>query len=376
MRVILSFWGDLKSLTIESAKAIGTGVELLSEVAEEANKASQRLLAETRIARLEKELATLAEGPGSDPVRAEKCGQLLRLYDELEKLGGGVSDTDIAARKKLISQDLSRQTVRRLLALIESLEKSIAKSRFSLPVQEISQKQRLLSQIDALLVQLNRGSQGDMAESFFAKKKAILADIAHLESLRATEEVSHYSSGGQFSYIEKYDGRRHGFSRYWYESGYLKLQIKYDNGQIYGPLSFWREDGSILFRGERLANSNLKLTGYLRNGGRVFQGELGQNGYCNIWFAGVVYAGRMKIENGRVQKLGFLFRLFFNFLFWRSYWRIFRSEGGPALMDETLQVIRQFDAFVGDLSLLAMGQDPTRAKTVAGKTRVAMGLNS
>lgn len=372
----MSFWGDLKSLTIESAKAIGTGVELLSEVAEEANKASQRLLAETRIARLEKELATLAEGPGSDPVRAEKCGQLLRLYDELEKLGGGVSDTDIAARKKLISQDLSRQTVRRLLALIESLEKSIAKSRFSLPVQEISQKQRLLSQIDALLVQLNRGSQGGMAESFFAKKKAILADIAHLESLRATEEVSHYSSGGQFSYIEKYDGRRHGCSRYWYESGYLKLQIKYDNGQIYGPLSFWREDGSILFRGERLANSNLKLTGYLRNGGRVFQGELGQTGYCNIWFAGVVNAGRMKIENGRVQKLGFLFRLFFNFLFWRSYWRIFRSEGGPALMDETLQVIRQFDAFVGDLSLLAMGQDPTRAKTVAGKTRVAMGLNS
>ena len=153
----MSFWGDLKKLTAESAKAIGTGVELLSEVAEEANKASERLLAETRVARLEKELAALAEGPGSDPVRAEKCGQLLRLYDELAALGSGTSDVDIVAKKGLISQDLSRQSARKLLGLIESLEQSIAKSRFSLPVQEINQKRGLLAQIDALLVQLESG---------------------------------------------------------------------------------------------------------------------------------------------------------------------------------------------------------------------------
>lgn len=36
---------------------------------------------------------------------------------------------------------------------------------------------------------------------------------------------------------------------------------------------------------------------------------------------------------------------------------IYRSEGGPALMEETLQVIRQFDRFADDLSLLTMGQD-------------------
>ena len=372
----MSFWGDLKKLTAESAKAIGTGVELLSEVAEEANKASERLLAETRVARLEKELAALAEGPGSDPVRAEKCGQLLRLYDELAALGSGTSDVDIVAKKGLISQDLSRQSARKLLGLIESLEQSIAKSRFSLPVQEINQKRGLLAQIDALLVQLESGDQAGMAGRFFARKKALLADIAKLEWLRATEEVSYFSSGVQFSRIGKYDGKRHGRSEYWYESGGVKLQMEYAHGQICGPIFCWREDRSVLFEGKRLPYSNLELTGYLRNGARVFQGELGPNGYCDLWFAGAVHAGSVWIENGRVRKLGFLARLMFSFSFWRAYWRLYRTEGGPTLMDETLQVIRQFDRFADDLSLLAMGQDPARATTVAGKTMTVMGLDS
>ena len=372
----MSFWRDLKKLTVESAKAIGTGVEFLSEVAEEANKASEKLLAETRVARLEKELAALAEGPGSDPVRAERCGQLLRLYDEVVALGGGTSDVDIAAKKELISQDLSRQAARKLLGLIGSLEESIAKSYFSLSVQEINQKRGLLAQIDALLVQLEIGDQAGMAGSFFARKKALLADIAQLESLRTTEEVRYFTSGVQFSRIEKYDAKRHGRSQYWYESGGVKLKMEYAHGQICGPISFWREDGSLLFEGKGLPYSNLELTGYLRNGARVFQGELGPNGYCDIWFAGAVHAGRVRIENGRVRKLGFLVRLMFSFSFWRAYWRLYRSKGGPALMDENLQVIRQFDRFASDLSLLAMGQDPARAATVAGKTRMVMGLDS
>lgn len=361
---------------MESAKAIGTGVELLSEVAEEATKASARLLAETRVARLEKEIDALGEGLGSDPMRAEKCGQLLSLYDEMVALVGCASAVDIVAKKELVYQDLSRQSARKLLGQIESLEKTIAKSHFSLPVQEIDQKRGLLALIDALLVQLDNGDQAGMAGSFFARKKTVLADIALLESLRATEEVSCFSSGVQFSRIEKYDGMRHGRSEYWHESGGLKLQMEYAYAQISGPISCWREDGSVLFEGKRLPNSNLELTGYLVNGARVFQGELGPNGYCDIWFAGAVHAGSLRIENGRVRKLGFLVRLMFSFPFWRAYWRLYRSVDGPELMDGTLQVIRQFERFADDLSRLAMGQDPASATTAAWKTRTAMGLDS
>lgn len=372
----MSFLGDLKTLTVESAKAIGAGVELLSEFAEEASKASERLLTQTRVARLEKELSALAEGPRYDQERAEKCGQLLTLYDELAALFGSTSDADIAARKNIIFNDLSRQSTRKLLGRIETLEQSVARSHFSLPIQEITQKRDLLTQIDALLVQLERGDRAGLAGSFFAKKNALITDIAQLESLRATEEVSYFSSGVLFSRIEKYDGKRHGCSEYWYEGGCVKLKMKYAHGQISGPIFYWREDKSVLFEGRRLPYSNLELTGYLRNGARVFQGELGPSGYYDLWFAGAAHAGRVRIENGQVRKLGFITRLMFNYSFWRTYLRLYRSEGGPTLMEETLEVIQQFDRFADDLSQLAVGQDPPRTKTVPRNTRTLMGLGS
>lgn len=342
----MPFWRDLKKIGVSSVKAVSNGVELLGALADEAERVSHAKVLRGRGERLERELALLQPDPGGNQLKGEKIRELLAVYDELIEVTADSPDQAVVSRKARLVAQLRQDAAQRLAAEIAELELSIAGTSFSLPIEEIRRKRTLMGKLDTLHAQLDEGVERKRVSD---KRQKLVEDIARLETLRASAEVTEFPSGSIASRIERYDGVRHGVSEYWYANGQLRLRLPFVRGRVYGRIGCWREDGSLLFEGVRNADG-AQLTGYLRNGARALYGEFASGGHLDLWLDGKVYAGRLWVDQGQVSKSGFLLGLLCKPRVWHALWKARRPGSARDVLNESIAVMDQFANFNQELA--------------------------
>ena len=338
----MSFWGDIKRASSATVGALNSAVEAAADAAEILDGSVKVVAVRSRIMRLEGELERSDLGSLSSFELAEKREELLLKYEELARFVAGVDSEEALLKKARLLSEMRDESSENLVDSINSVLSRIDLTDFSLPVDEIRERKVLLGDIDRLIGILKLSDSRDLIGWARQLRETIVAKIGLLEKRRKVEFHGEYPSGVRLCCVERYDGRPHGVSRYWYESGVLKTEANFSQGVLCGRSKHWCEDGSLMvdscFDPGRGAS---EVSVFLKDGSRIVHAEFSKGvGFADVWLWDGTYAGRAYKHGDGFGRPGFILRVLLKPKVWGALWRA-RKEGfyrqGIEYMDDVIE---------------------------------------
>src|SRR5690606_980491 len=308
-----------------------------------------------RIRRLELELDLPSSQVLSPQDRTAKRQEIRQCCNQIIALEGSRSASAILAKRNNLDALITKQSIDNVVAEINRL-KGEGKSRtFPLAIDAIRHQQQLLLHLDRLLSLLGADGDSRWKERINQLRDEANGKIADLEPQRCTQDEGRYPTGTRKSLVRMRDGRRQGSSEYWYESGATRIKAHFLAGKLYGESKCWREDGSLCAVLDVPAiGEPVRWTLCLEEGQKISAFQFGDNdGHGDIWLWNGVYAGRVGIRNGRVRKVGFIFRLLGNLKFWSACFKAMRKPEEWILMEKMVDTLSQGSGFFDELLVLA-----------------------
>ncbi|NVK41169.1 MAG: hypothetical protein HWE39_07985 [Oceanospirillaceae bacterium] len=325
----MSFFGDLKTITTSSVKAVGGVAEVLAEGADIFEKSATWAALTMKAGRLERAIERQCQNGASS-------GELETLWRELSEhhkaLWEGASSEErgeIDSKRKKLRALISDASIAELEHEVEQQKHRISNTAYRLPLLEIAALISLQSTLNRLLSQIDKRGKTERAAELRLESKSLDSRIAELELKRDELETELYADGSVKRYLEKRDGRLHGQVQAWYPSGKPEYRIAFIEGDFVGRAEYWREDGSLLCEIERDAAGLSQHCVWLPDGQKAAAGEIENDcGYLSMWLYDGYCLGRLRLQEGRAQRYRFMAKLFFKPGFWLRLFRASRSEDG------------------------------------------------
>lgn len=242
----MGFWSDTGKILSATGNALSEGAELLAQGASELERATHRMLLESRIKLMEFERAELEED-WFEASNADRYQELLNTYAEL--IRDYPRDSTASARAQLdqIHSDRKLLTVNKQVKGITELNDRVKSTNYRLAIDAISARKRLVGMLEELI---RTGSSDDEHKRLLERSRTRIAElkteISDLEPRRKTIEINKYPSGANKAKVERFDGKLNGTCERWYQNGNTHWNIPFSAGQIVGTVTHWREDGSRL----------------------------------------------------------------------------------------------------------------------------------
>ena len=257
----MGFWSDTGKALSATGSALSEGMELLAQGATELERATHRMLLESRI-KLYESGRTRAGETWFEKSNEDQHQELLDTYAEL--LRDYPAESTVPARTQLDQLHAARRSlaVSNQVKGITGLSDRVKSTNYRLAIDAIIARTRLIGMLEELgRLASNDKKHGGLLERSSTRIVELKNEIRELEPKRRTVEMTKYSSGANKIKIERFDGKLSGTYERWYQNGVRCWAIPFSAGQIVGQVWYWLEDGSPLFEAE-FADEMKSLKGY------------------------------------------------------------------------------------------------------------------
>lgn len=350
----MSFFGDLKNITKASFKAVGDGVELFAELAEDVSQSSEKILISSRLDRAEKDFVqnSLNNAPESEIKRS--WNEFNEHYNKLIPRSSEEERQALVGRRQKLEARLDQSSMKRLKNEIDTLTNSIKNQKFGRPVDEIQALNRKKAMCSRLVELCQRSREEQLKASALAAIREIEAQVAELETQRDEVVLETRDEESVKRRSHKRDGELNGKTEAFCPDGSKRFTANFVDGQFEGSAEYWRDDGSLAFRINRGASGRSKHMLYLPAGQKIVECLLsGANGTASVWFWDGYFIAKAKLVGGRANKAVLLLKAVLKPGVWVRLWRA-KSDASDATnlrnMEETLVI---WDGFLSELKELA-----------------------
>lgn len=301
----MSFFGNVKNISVSTAKAINNGIELLNDLADEAQKSSELLLIKTKASNLEKDINHLIIN-SSDPKEInEKRKTLSKKYHEIIDKTLAPERDEYVIKNKSIKKEITLSHIGEIEKIANSKEQALSVHKSNLAIDEIHRLESIKADLAHLLRITKTSEHKTVHQNTLEKISHVTSRVAALQEKRYEEIISTYPSGEKKSKTRLYDGENHGLSEFWYENGNKKKEIAFSHGKLSGTSKYWRNDGTILSEVEyKLDDNSLSHSVFSRNGTKIIESSIKKNtGFIDFWLSDESFVCRAKIKNNKTRKI-------------------------------------------------------------------------
>lgn len=347
----MSFFGNIKKITVSSAKAINNGVEVLNNLAEEAEKSSHLLLIKSQASTLEKEINFLANNSASIEEIDEKRQALSEIYNEIIEKTLGPERDEYTRKNKTLKSDIDLSNIKQIAQSIKHKERKLSLHEFKLAITEIRKLQDIRIDLDKLIMITQPKEYKPYHKSAIEKHKVVSSRIDRLQEQRHEETISTYPSGNKKSVIRKYDGENHGLCEFWYENGKKEKEISFANGKATGASKYWRDDGTIL--SEVLiqpSDKHMTQSGFASSGLKIMELLIkNKNGFIKLWLWDGSFVCRADIKNTKVRKFPALVKAAMRKNVWMNLYKARKKGVYQDHINDMEETTKACNRFLNDL---------------------------
>lgn len=340
----MSFFKDLKTLTVESAKAIGNGVELLAEAANDLEKGTSRLLLESSIRRLEKELNQCVENDVDSLKLKSSWMELRDLYEEFWQIANQHERLSLTENRLHFTKAIANSEVGDIERQIEQQKVTISTASYSLPVDKIRALNRLNYLIGKLSALLEKQAKNSLRQSELdADSKGIERQIVTLETLRDEVFIDSYPDGSKKTRYPKRDGRLNGTVEGWHANGVQHYQLEFSQGKFNVKGKSWMPEGSLNCLIEPGENGGVLMQISLPTGEKIAAVKL-KEAYVSIsmWLWDGYYVGHVNGVAGNLKKWPLVISLFFKPGLWL---RLIKESRQGELNNRLSEMVKAFNSW-------------------------------
>lgn len=242
----MGLWSDTGKFLSATGGVLSEGVELLAQGASELERATHRMLLESRIKLMEFERVQLGEG-WFEVSNADKHQELLDTYAELIRDYPSESTAPVRAQLDQLHAARRSLTVNKQVKGITELNDRVKSTNYHLTIDAITARKRLIGMLEELGGIASKDEEhGRLLERSRTRIAELKGEIKDLEPKRRSVEITKYPSGANKIKVERFDGKLSGAHERWYQNGKRCWNIPFSAGQIVGNVEQWREDGSRL----------------------------------------------------------------------------------------------------------------------------------
>ncbi|MEQ6916029.1 hypothetical protein [Halomonas aquatica] len=343
----MSFFGNIKNVTVSTAKAISNGVELLDELADGVQKSSELLLLKTQASSLENEINRLIGNSDDLIATSEKRQALSKKYDEIIAKTLGYEKDQYVRKNKLLKNDIELSSISEIEQRVKNKEQDLTSHTFKLAVTEIRRLESIKKDLENLL-KITQSKEHEFAhQKSLEKLNSITKRIANLQEKRHEKIISNYPSGEKEYKEQLYDGKKHGTSEFWHENGTKEKEISFSHGELIGTSRYWRNDGTILSEiSYQPTHGSFTHSAFYRNGTKIMKSSLkNKQGHVDIWLWDGSLVCRAKIKNNKVNKLPAFIRAAMKKNLWATLYRARKpglQQDMLTEMEETVEIYTRF----------------------------------
>lgn len=349
----MSFFRDLKNITKASFKAVGDGVELFAELAEDVSQSSEKMLISSRLDRAEKEFVKDSLNNASEYQIKSSWNEFNEQYEKLVPRCSAEERKALVGRRQRLEATFDQLSIKRLKGEINSLTTSIADQDFDLPVHEIRELNRKKLMCSRLVELCEKNREQQLKASALAAIREIEAKVAELETQRDEVVLDTRDDESVKQRSHKRDGELNGKTEAFYPDGSRRFSADFVNGQFEGSAEYWREDGSLVFKINRGASGRSKHLLYLPAGQKIAECDLsGPNGTASVWFWDGYFIAKAKIVGGRANKAFFLLKTVLKPGVWARLWRAKSNASDGAHLQNMEATVVTWDGFLSELKEL------------------------
>jgi len=329
-------------------KALGHGAELLSDAAENFERAADIWATESQMNLIERAIEREISGEFCRYGIEEKLDEHEELFQKFAERADANDVVRVRARREQLIARVNEATAKVSIAEIKEAEAALQQRTFSRPVDHKRRLEILSAKIDSALEILPANRQ-QLIQEFQERRKQLSADAQCLETQRDTEEFGYYPDGSKKSVLRRRDSKLNGDSEEWYENGMRKQLAQFSNGKCDGQFFCWRDDGSLIVQAIKNRSTGERIqTIYLENGTIVcvVRFESSKNGQMKIWLWNGVYLGKACINHGSVERGGFLFQMLFRPLVWMSVFKAWKYKADRDGLENLVEATRHWEASI------------------------------
>lgn len=347
----MSFFGNIKKITVSTAKAINNGVEVLDGLAEEAEKSSHLLLIKKQASTLEKEINLLASNSASIKETNEKRQALSKTYDEIIEKTLGPERDEYTRKSKTLKSDIELSIIKQIGQSIKHKERELSSHEFNLAITAIRRLQDIKTDLEHLIRIAESKEHEPYHKNAVEKLETVSSRIDELQEQRHEETINTYPSENKKSVIRKYDGEKHGLCEFWYENGKKEKEISFSNGKATGSSKYWRDDGTIL--SEVLIQPNdghITQSGFSSCGLKITESLIkNKNGFIKFWLWDGSFVCRADIKNKKVRTLPALAKAAMRKNVWTNLYKARKKGVHQDYLNDMEETIKACNRFLNEL---------------------------
>lgn len=348
----MSFFSGVKNIVVSTAESLNNGVEVLEGLTAEMKRSSEVFASKSRVSGYEKEIELLLSNFSDSLEVDRKRVELLKAYQEVIKNTVGEEKARYVEKKKKLDDEMVIAKIRETEEKICSKEEKRDRTNFCLPIDEIIHLEQIVVDLNFLL-KLTASGQHESTKKIALEKMCDIENIiSGLQEERLEKKYSYFSSGQLQSRRSLYDGKAHGLTEVWYESGGKKKEVSYAQGDLNGVSRYWRNDGTILCEISVESIEELLIQRvYARNGQKITEALIKKgDGNIQVWLWNGEFVVKVKIKNRKVEKLMAIVKLMFKKNLWLAVFRARKKGRHQNELNDMMASIEAADGFMSEIS--------------------------